>query len=44
MGERKVERFWWGKLRERDHLEDKGLNGTIILKWMGHGMGKPEGK
>jgi hypothetical protein len=24
--------FWWGNLRERDHLEDNGTNGTIILK------------
>jgi len=24
--------FWWGNLRERDHLEDQGLDGRIILK------------
>jgi hypothetical protein len=24
--------FWWGNLREREHLEDPGLNGRIILK------------
>ena len=25
--------FWWGNMRERDHLEDTGLDGRIILKW-----------
>jgi hypothetical protein len=25
--------FWWGNLRERDHLEDPGLDGRIILRW-----------
>jgi hypothetical protein len=25
--------FWWGNLRE-DHLEDTGVDGRIILKWM----------
>jgi hypothetical protein len=24
--------FWWGNLRERDHLEDPGLVWRIILK------------
>jgi hypothetical protein len=26
--------FWWGDLRERDHLEDLGVNGNIILLWI----------
>jgi len=26
--------FWWGNLRERDHLEDPSLDGWIILRWI----------
>jgi hypothetical protein len=36
--------FWWGDLREGDHLEDPSLDWRIILKWIfkkwdgGHGL------
>jgi len=36
--------FWWGTLREREHFEDPGIDGRIILRWIfrkwdvGHGL------
>jgi hypothetical protein len=31
--------YWWGNLRERDHVEDPGVDGRIIIwifrKWEG---------
>jgi len=26
--------FWWGNLRSGDHLEDPGIDGRIILRWI----------
>ena len=26
--------FWWGKLRSRAHLENPGVDGRIILRWI----------
>ena len=26
--------FWWGNLREIDHLADPGVDGRIILRWI----------
>jgi hypothetical protein len=26
--------FAWGNVRERDHLEDPGVDGMIILRWI----------
>jgi hypothetical protein len=30
--ERRVQGFWWGNLRRRDHLGDPGVDGRIILR------------
>ena len=32
--ERLVQGFWWGNLKQRDHLEDQGVDGRIILRWI----------
>jgi hypothetical protein len=35
MGERRgMYRFWWGNLKERDHLGDPDADGRIILRWI----------
>jgi hypothetical protein len=26
--------FWWGDLREIDHLENAGVDGRIAVKWI----------
>jgi len=35
MGEKRGDTgFWWGKLRERNHLEVLDVDGRIILRWI----------
>jgi hypothetical protein len=26
--------FWWGNLKERDHMKDSGVDGRITLRWI----------
>jgi hypothetical protein len=34
-------RFWWGNLKKREHLENTGVDGRIILRWI---FGKWDGE
>jgi len=36
--------FWWGNLRERDHLKDPGVDGKIIIRWIFRKLDKEERK
>jgi hypothetical protein len=29
-----MQAFWWGNLRETEHLGDPGVDRIIILKWI----------
>jgi hypothetical protein len=31
--------FEWGNLREGDHLEDRGVDGRVVLKWIFERLG-----
>jgi hypothetical protein len=33
-GEKVHASFWWGSLREGDHLKDPDVDGKILLKWI----------
>ena len=35
--------FWWGNLRERDHWEDPGVDGRIIILIQDVGCGRMDG-
>jgi hypothetical protein len=30
----KCTKFWWESPKERDHLEDEGVDGRMGLEWM----------
>ena len=32
--ERYIHCFWWGNLRGGDRVQDPGISGRIILKWV----------
>jgi hypothetical protein len=29
-----LRRFWGGNMKERDHLDDLAIEGSVILKWI----------
>jgi hypothetical protein len=31
--------FWWGNVRDRDHLRDPGIDGRLMLKMDHQGLG-----
>ena len=31
--ERYIQSYVWGNLTERDHLQDPGVDGNVILRW-----------
>jgi len=32
--ERCIHEVWWRNMKKRDHLEDPGIDGRIILRWI----------
>ena len=32
--ERRIQGFWWGNLRKRDHLRDPCVDGRLTLRWV----------
>jgi hypothetical protein len=34
MGEGECTRFWWEGRKERDHLEDRGVDGRMGSEWI----------
>jgi hypothetical protein len=29
-----VQDFWWESQKERDHLEDEGIDGRMVSEWI----------